>query len=125
MIYASDLSRARETAEIVAAATGHEVRLDPALRERDFGSWEGLTREEIDARFADHDQHDGETYDEVRARVLAAANRIAEHSGETVLVVSTEAPQRALARRRRAAGPLGQLRGVRARVPGGQLRELD
>ena len=89
VIYASDLNRARETAEIVAAVTGHEVRLDAALRERDFGSWEGLTREEIDARFADHEQHDGETYDEVRARVLAAAHRIvADHPGETVLVVS-------------------------------------
>ena len=89
VIYASDLSRARETAEIVAAVTGHAVQLDPALRERDFGSWEGLTRGEIDARFADHEQHDGETYEEVRARVLAAANRIvAEHPGETVLVVS-------------------------------------
>ncbi len=88
-IYASDLRRARETAEIVAATTGHEVRLDPGLRERDFGSWEGLTREEIDARFGDHEQHDGETYEEVRARVLASAHRIvAAHPGETVLVVS-------------------------------------
>jgi 2,3-bisphosphoglycerate-dependent phosphoglycerate mutase len=88
-IYSSDLSRARETAEIVAVTTGHEVRVDPGLRERDFGSWEGLTREEIDARFADHEQHDGETYEQVRARVLATAHRIvAAHPGETVLVVS-------------------------------------
>ena len=96
-IYASDLSRARETAEIVAESTGHEVRLDPALRERDFGSWEGLTREEVEARYGDHEQHDGETYEEVRARVLAAAHRIVDaHPGETVLVVSHGAALNAL-----------------------------
>jgi broad specificity phosphatase PhoE len=88
-IYSSDLSRARETAEIIAATRGHDVRVDPGLRERDFGSWEGLTREEIDTRFADHEQHDGETYEQVRARMLATAHKlVAAHPGETVLVVS-------------------------------------
>jgi broad specificity phosphatase PhoE len=88
-IYASDLSRARETAEIVAAGLGLEVRLDPELRERDFGSWEGLTREEIDERFGRASRHDGESDDEVRERVLAAVHRIvARHHGEEVLVVS-------------------------------------
>ncbi len=88
-IYASDLSRARETAEIVAASRELEVQLEPALRERNFGSWEGLTREEIDGRFGDSSTHDGETNDEVRERVLAAVHRIvARHPGEEVLVVS-------------------------------------
>jgi 2,3-bisphosphoglycerate-dependent phosphoglycerate mutase len=88
-VYTSDLSRARATAEIVAAAKGLEVRLDARLRERSFGSWEGLGREEIVSRREASEQHDGETDAEVRARVLAAAEAIAAaHPGEQVLVVS-------------------------------------
>jgi broad specificity phosphatase PhoE len=51
-VRASDLARARETAEIVAAALGlGPVAVDPALRERAFGCFEGLTRAECEARF--------------------------------------------------------------------------
>jgi broad specificity phosphatase PhoE len=86
-IYASDLSRARATADAVAASHGLEVHLDPRLRERSFGSWEGLTREDIAER--PEKQHDGESNDEVRERVLAAVQEIAAaHPGEQVLVVS-------------------------------------
>ena len=88
-VYSSDLGRARETAEIVVAGRRLDVRLDPGLRERSFGSWEGLTRSEIAERFPDLEHHDGETDDEVRTRVLAAVDRIvAAHPGEDVLVVS-------------------------------------
>jgi broad specificity phosphatase PhoE len=87
-IYASDLVRARETADAVAATHGLEVRLDPRLRERSFGSWEGLTREDI-AAFPEGSRHDGESDEEVRARVLGAIEEIARrHRGEQVLVVS-------------------------------------
>lgn len=50
-IYASDLVRARETAAAIAAPLGLDVRLDQRLREFDFGSWEGLTWDEIVAHF--------------------------------------------------------------------------
>jgi broad specificity phosphatase PhoE len=40
-VWASDLSRARETAEIVGAAVGLEVALDERLREGYRGRWEG------------------------------------------------------------------------------------
>jgi probable phosphoglycerate mutase len=87
-IYASDLSRASETAAAVAATHGLDVTLDPRLRERTFGSWEGLTREDLDA-MPEGARHDGETDDEVRERVLAAVHDIAAaHPGEQVLVVS-------------------------------------
>jgi 2,3-bisphosphoglycerate-dependent phosphoglycerate mutase len=87
-IYSSDLSRARETAEAVAATHGLQVRLDPRLRERAFGSWEGLTREDI-AELPDRSRHDGESDDEVRERVLEAVQAIADaHPGEQVLVVA-------------------------------------
>jgi alpha-ribazole phosphatase len=51
-IYSSDTVRVIETAEIVAARLGLEVRQDPRLREVNFGEWEGLTREEINVRYA-------------------------------------------------------------------------
>ena len=88
-IYSSDLTRARETAEIVAKRKGLDVRLDPRLRERSFGSWEGLTRAEIAERFPDLGHHDGETDEQVSERVLEAVRRIVDsHPGEEVLVVS-------------------------------------
>lgn len=40
-LWSSDLSRARETAEIVGERIGLEVRLDPRLREGNRGRWEG------------------------------------------------------------------------------------
>ena len=86
--YASDLSRARDGRDR-RRRDGARGPARPRLAGARLRLLGGLDTEEIDARFADHDQHDGETYDEVRARVLAAANRIvAEHPGETVLVVS-------------------------------------
>jgi broad specificity phosphatase PhoE len=87
-IYASDLSRARATAAAVAATHPLEVKLDPRLRERSFGSWEGLTREDVSA-FPPGSRHDGESDDEVRERMLEAVQAIADvHPGEQVLVVS-------------------------------------
>lgn len=87
-IYASDLRRARATAEAVAATHALDVRLDPRLRERGFGSWEGLTRDDISA-FPPGSRHDGESDDDVRERVLAAVQEIARsHPGEQVLIVS-------------------------------------
>ena len=40
-LWSSDLSRARETAEIVGAKIGLTARLDPRLREANRGDWEG------------------------------------------------------------------------------------
>ena len=50
-IYASDLSRASETARFIAEATSLEVIEEAALRERSWGDAEGLTRAEIAERF--------------------------------------------------------------------------
>jgi probable phosphoglycerate mutase len=51
-VWASDLVRARRTAELVAGHLGiATVREEPRLRERDVGSWSGLTRDEIEERW--------------------------------------------------------------------------
>jgi broad specificity phosphatase PhoE len=101
--YSSDLRRAYETALIVARPHHVPVVVDEALREIDVGSWSGLTRAEIDARFPGADHHDGETREQHAARVVAAVQRIAHaHPGERVLLVSHGGSLRAL--RRHALG---------------------
>lgn len=87
-VYSSDLRRAAETAEIVAAPHGVPVVLDRDLRELDVGSWSGLTRAEIMKRFPDGRRPDGETHEQQATRVRAAVVRIArDHPGRRVLVV--------------------------------------
>jgi broad specificity phosphatase PhoE len=49
-LWSSDLSRARETAEIVGARIGLAPRLDARLREGWRGAWEGYLFDEIAAR---------------------------------------------------------------------------
>jgi broad specificity phosphatase PhoE len=50
-VWSSDLARARETAEQVAAAAGLEVVIDKRLREYDVGVRQGLTFAEFERRF--------------------------------------------------------------------------
>ena len=50
LVIASDLERARSTAEILAEALRLPIEVDARLRELDVGSWTGLTRAEIEAR---------------------------------------------------------------------------
>jgi broad specificity phosphatase PhoE len=85
---ASDLSRAHETAQIIALELGIAVAyVDAALRERSFGCFEGLTREECErihpdawrAWLAERRPPVGaETRDALTARVVAALGRTAE-----------------------------------------------
>jgi probable phosphoglycerate mutase len=83
-VHASDLARARETAEIVGAALGLPVVLDPDLRERNWGTWEGLTPDER-ARVA----FEGEAPEAHRERIVCAVGRIADrYPGGRVLVVT-------------------------------------
>jgi len=50
-IYASDLQRARDTAQAVATLQGKTVQIDPALRERCYGGFEGLQHHDIEQRY--------------------------------------------------------------------------
>lgn len=102
-VFASDLQRATETAEIIAGQLGiGPVIVDADLRERDAGEWSGLTRAEIDDRYPGYlDTRPGfapgqqprppgwEHDDSVRQRALRALARIArEAAGGDVLAVT-------------------------------------
>lgn len=103
-IIASDLQRARQTAEAIARVRGAQVGIDPALRERCYGGFEGLLYSEIAARFPlafaawqarDVDgvlppgANRGETFREFYERVTAAiARHAAAYPGQTIALVA-------------------------------------
>lgn len=108
-VITSPLQRAYDTAEATAKALGLDVNVDADLIETDFGGWEGLTFGEAAER--DPELHrrwlrdtsvappDGESFDAAAERVSRARTRIiAEHPGETVLVVSHVTPIKTLLR---------------------------
>jgi broad specificity phosphatase PhoE len=99
VVYSSDLARARETAEIIAERLGLEVEVDARLRERSFGSWEGLTHPEVEARDAEalarwragegYGALDAEPHDLFADRMSRFLQDVLErHPGERVLVIT-------------------------------------
>jgi len=90
-VYASPLSRAFETGAIIARELGlPEPEAVPEVAERRYGAAEGLTGDEIDARFPGTTPVPGrETREEVAARVIPAIVALAErHPGENIVLVS-------------------------------------
>jgi probable phosphoglycerate mutase len=81
-IFASDLTRAADTAAALARLTGLPVQLDKDLRERGGGEWEGKTdteiREQYPENYASWVPPGGESVDSVATRATAALERIAE-----------------------------------------------
>jgi probable phosphoglycerate mutase len=98
-IYASDLSRAHETALYVSRASGIPVVAELGLRERGFGDFEGRTFAEIEIALPDQAERwrkrdpafapsGGESLLQVQERVLSAVNRLAKaHPGELIVMV--------------------------------------
>jgi probable phosphoglycerate mutase len=98
--YASDLSRARDTAQAVADVHGHTVHTDPGLRERGFGCLEGNTYAEIEARWPEdarawrqRDLHarpgGGESLSGFYKRCLDTATLLVQrHPGQSVALVA-------------------------------------
>ncbi|HZP90612.1 MAG TPA: histidine phosphatase family protein [Actinomycetota bacterium] len=130
-VYSSDLMRAHETARLVAEPRGLDVTAIRDLRERHFGTWEGLTDEEIFARFPEAREGpwgDGETRDEMTDRVLGALRRIADsHPGSRVLVVSHGGPLRSVLTHCGIDG-VGRIENchvVRIEIVDGVLRRVD
>jgi probable phosphoglycerate mutase len=99
-LYTSDLARARDTARAISEHTGREAVTDPRLQERRFGIFEGLTAEEIvarypeeHARFASRDPDyavpGGESARSFTERCIGCLAEIAgRHPGGEVVVVT-------------------------------------
>jgi len=86
LILTSDLARATSTAVALTQLIDTPVKTEPRLREIDLGNWQGLTRDEVAARYPEQfarwlDGHPvldrgGETRAELDTRVLAALRDI-------------------------------------------------
>jgi len=99
-VYTSPLRRTAETAEAIAAASGCPSQPVDALREIHFGDFEGLTYDEIAARYPDLYSlwmrqperiqfPNGESLGAMRERVLAAFDSILRSAaGRRVAIVS-------------------------------------
>lgn len=99
-LYSSDLKRAVETADLLAAQLEFAPVLDARLRERNIGLWQGLTLTEMQAWYPDEYQMlmsdrlgfvvpNGESLKHVRERALNIFSEILGHDqGETVGIVS-------------------------------------
>jgi broad specificity phosphatase PhoE len=99
VIYASDLSRALETAQMIAARHGLEPIVRRDLRELHYGHWQGYTREEVEVLYPEaysvsatdmgFRPKAGESRLELHERALRAFHEIVEkHSGQTVAIVA-------------------------------------
>jgi broad specificity phosphatase PhoE len=107
-VYASPLSRTLETAAIVARPHNLAPIERDGLREISHGRWEGLTRQEVEVRYADEytawesdpftfAPEAGESGVAVLARSLPVVREIVvRHAGHNVIVVSHKATLRLL-----------------------------
>ncbi|NLU78925.1 histidine phosphatase family protein [Micromonospora sp. HNM0581] len=99
VLVASDLSRAADTAAALSALTGLPVHSDARLRERHFGSWQGLLLTEVAQRFPEEharwragDPDPGaeiEPLDDLGKRLGAALQEAADQSPGGTVVIAT------------------------------------
>lgn len=99
-VYASDLSRAHDTAQSVARRHDRPVQTHRGLRERAFGRFEGHTWAELESRYPvetlawrkrvpDFAPEGGESLLQLQARVVPTVEELAaRHPGEQILVVA-------------------------------------
>ena len=96
-LYASDLGRTMDTARYIATVTGHEIVPDQRLRERNVGTFQGITVREAREKYPDlwhsTDPHtaapNGESSHELRMRAMDVLDDLASrHPGESIAVVT-------------------------------------
>ncbi len=99
-VYCSPLNRAMQTAEIVARPHGLTPIPDDNLTDLDFGEWEGVSRQEVKARYKDLYEKwlerpdleqipGGESLEDARRRSLKAIDDImAKYKDTTVAIIT-------------------------------------
>lgn len=119
VIYSSDLLRPYHTIEPYAKAVGKEIVKDRELREIYAGKWEGHKFEDLPNLFPESFNlwrtdiskthcEDGESVEELYARINHAINRIAkENDGKCVLIGTHATPIRCLCARAECVGLAG------------------
>ena len=97
-VYSSDLRRARDTAAAIAGRHGLVPIEEPALREINYGDWEGVAEEDVVGGWPDvyaawkqDAEHvripGGETYGELRDRLVPTITAIATRHGDGDVVL--------------------------------------
>ena len=100
LLLSSDLGRALQTASAIAMRSGHEIVVEPRLRERRMGIFQGLTPAEVQARYPgeyarfnsrdpDYVIPHGESMRQLLERSVACFTELAErHAGLTLATVT-------------------------------------
>lgn len=100
LLLSSDLGRALQTASAIAMRTGHEIVVEPRLRERRMGIFQGLTPAEVQARYPDEYARfrtrdpdyvipEGESMRQLLERSVACLTELAtSHAGLTLAAVT-------------------------------------
>ena len=108
VIYSSPLQRAVQTAEPMARRLGLDLQTVPGFNDVSFGQWQGLSYDEVKARWPEMARAwmeaphtvtfpDGESLDAVRQRSMAALQRAIErHKDEQIVIVAHTAVNRVL-----------------------------
>jgi broad specificity phosphatase PhoE len=99
-IYSSDMMRARQTAQAIARELGTTVEYTAKLREMNLGEWQGLTHDEVEARWPgelaarhldieNHAAPGGESGADIRKRIFDFYTGLLDkHRGETIILIS-------------------------------------
>ena len=100
VLVCSDLRRTLHSARLIGDVLDLRPQPDRAFRELHLGRWEGLTREEIIARFPDEFEarvrdiaayriEGGESFEDLQRRVVARLEEVLDgHAGKNILLVA-------------------------------------
>jgi broad specificity phosphatase PhoE/ribonuclease HI len=109
-VVTSPLRRTRETAEIIAERLAHQVQEEEGLAEAAFGTWEGLTFQEVQQAYPDDldgwlgsldvaPGGHGDSFEEMDRRVRRTRDRLlSAYPGKAVLAVTHVTPIKLLVR---------------------------
>lgn len=99
LIFSSDLTRAKQTAEILADKIDRKIKLDKRLREYNFGELNGTFLREFTLIYSENEKRflqktkGGENYNEMTKRMFSFFSEInKKYFGKVILIVSHQVP---------------------------------